>query len=69
MPKVTHDPEVERQRDIANRGNRDVCDEPGTCTNVDNSATHYWRDYSGHTVAGPESGYPPDYSGQWKPVK
>jgi hypothetical protein len=69
LPKVTHDPEVARRRDIANRGNRDVCDNLGTCKNVDNSATHRWRDYNGRIVAGPESGYPPDYSGQWTQMK
>jgi len=69
IPKVTQDPHVEEQRDIANRGTRQVCDDLGTCKTVDNSWSHVWRDYSGNVRAGPASGYPPDYSGQWTEMK
>ena len=51
------------------RGTRRVCDDLGTCNTVDNSWTHVWRDHSGNVVPGPASGYPPDYSGQWTPMK
>ena len=69
IPKVTQDLRVEEQRDIANRGTRQVCDDLGTCKTVDNSWSHVWRDYSGNVRPGPASGYPPDYSGQWTEMK
>src|SRR5215813_11509236 len=40
-----------------------------TCSTVDNSWTHVWRDHSGNIVPGAASGYPPDYSGQWTLMK
>ena len=69
LPKVTQDPGVEKQRDIANRGTRQVCDDLGTCKTIDNSWSHAWRDNSGNVVPGSASGYPPDYSGQWTEMK
>jgi len=69
VPKIKRDPAVAQRRDDANRGTRRVCDDLGTCTTVDNSWSHVWRDHSGNTVPGPASGYPPDYSGQWTPMK
>ncbi len=65
VPKINRDPAVERNRDIANRGSRRVCDDVGTCKTVDNAWSHVWRDHNGNVVQGPASGYPPDYSGQW----
>jgi hypothetical protein len=65
LPKVTRDPAVERNRDNANRGTRQVCDELGTCKQVDNAWENVWRDHNGNVVPGSASGYPPDYSGQW----
>ena len=69
VPKITRDPGVEQRRDNANRGTRQVCDDLGACKSVDNSWTHVWRDHSGDVRPGPPSGYPPDYSGQWTPMK
>ncbi|TMH87956.1 MAG: hypothetical protein E6H47_08350 [Betaproteobacteria bacterium] len=69
VPKITRDPGVEQRRDNANRGTREVCDDLGDCKSVDNSWTHVWRDHSGNGRPGPPSGYPPDYSGQWTPMK
>ena len=69
VPRTKHDPGVAARRDAANRGNRDVCDAAGTCKNVSNQYSHYWRDYQGNVVPRPESGYPPDYSGRWTPMK
>ena len=69
VPKITRDPAVEQRRDEANRGTRRVCDDLGTCASVDNSWAHVWRDHNGNTVPGSPSGYPPDYSGQWTPMK
>ncbi len=69
VPKIRRDPEVEKRRDIANRGTRQVCDDLGTCATVDNSWAHVWRDHSNNIVRGSSSGYPPDYSGQWTQMK
>jgi hypothetical protein len=69
VPKIKRDPAVERRRDEANRGSRHVCDELGTCTTVDNSWSHVWRDHNNNVVPGSASGYPPDYSGQWTEMK
>jgi hypothetical protein len=69
VPKVKHNAESERQRDIANRGTREVCDDLGTCKTVDNSWATVWRDHSGNVVPGSAAGYPPDYSGQWTQMK
>jgi len=65
LPKVTRDPASERNRDNANRGTRQVCDDLGTCKTVDNAWQNVWRDHNGNVVPGSASGYPPDYSGQW----
>ncbi|HYA65337.1 MAG TPA: hypothetical protein VEE84_01520, partial [Burkholderiaceae bacterium] len=69
VPKITQDPHVEEQRDIANRGTRQVCDDIGTCKTVDNSWAHVFHDNSGNVRPGSASGYPPDYSGQWTEMK
>jgi hypothetical protein len=69
VPKINRDPAVEQRRDDANRGTRRVCDDLGTCQSVDNSWTNVWRDHNGNVMPGPASGYPPDYSGQWTPMK
>jgi len=69
VPKIKRDPGVEQRSDEARRGTRRVCDELGTCTTVDNSWSHVWRDHSGNVVPGSASGYPPDYSGQWTLMK
>jgi len=69
VPKVKHNAESERQRDIANRGTREVCDDLGTCKTVDNSWETVWRDHNGNVVPGSAGGYPPDYSGQWTQMK
>jgi len=69
VPKIKRDPGVEQRRDDANRGPPRVCDDLGTCATVDNSWTHTWRDHNNNVVAGPASGYPPDYSGQWTQMK
>jgi hypothetical protein len=65
VPKINRDPAVENNRAIANRGSRRVCDDLGTCKTVDNAWGHVWRDHNGNVRPGPDSGYPPDYSGQW----
>ncbi len=65
LPKINRDPAIERNRDIANRGSRRVCDDLGTCKTVDNAWGNVWRDHSGNVVPGSASGTPPDYSGQW----
>jgi len=69
VPKIKQDPHVEEQRDIANRGTRQVCDDVGTCKTVDNSWTTVFHDNSGNVRPGSASGYPPDYSGQWTQMK
>jgi len=69
VPKVKRNAESDRQRDIANRGTREVCDDLGTCKTVDNSWDTVWRDHSGNVVPGSAAGYPPDYSGQWTQMK
>ena len=69
LPKVNRDPNVERNRDIANRGTRSVCDDVGTCKTVDNAWESVWRDRNGNVVRGSASGYPPDNSGQWTQMK
>jgi hypothetical protein len=46
-------------------GNKRVCDVVGICAAVTTDYSHYWHDYSGNVVAGPESGIPPDNSGVW----
>lgn len=69
VPKVKRNAESDRQRDIANRGTREVCDDLGTCKTIDNSWETAWRDHSGNVVPGSVGGYPPDYSGQWTQMK